>query len=102
MLKIIEDLVNKNVEKYTQIELSKVVNRPNEGEIVKIGSIKIKDDFKEPGTFKMLERRYYYNEHKYFKNQIVLNAENYLVDGYITYLLAKEKGFDYITIIREG
>ena len=32
---------------------------------------------------------------------IVLNNNNYLLDGYTTYLLAKEMKFDYITVLRE-
>lgn len=40
-------------------------------------------------------------KYQYFKSPIVLTKNNVLVDGYTTYLLAKEKKFDYITILRK-
>lgn len=45
-------------------------------------------------------RKQYYEKHKYFRATIVLDNDNNLVDGYTTYLLAKEMNFDYITIVR--
>lgn len=82
-------------------EFSRIVNRPNEGEIVKIDNIKILKVFKRPNKEKINKRREYYLDHKYFRSMIVLNNNNYLLDGYTTYLLAKEMKFDYITVLRE-
>ncbi len=83
-------------------EFSRIVNRPNEGEIVKIDNIKILKVFKRPNKEKkLIKRREYYLDHKYFRSMIVLNNNNYLLDGYTTYLLAKEMKFDYITVLRE-
>lgn len=82
-------------------ELSKILNRPKEGEIVKIENIKIQKKFSKPKQCKMKNRREYYQKHKYFKRVITLDKNNYLIDGYTTYLLAKEMKFDYITIIRK-
>lgn len=81
-------------------ELSRILNRPREGEIVKISNIKIQRKYKRPKIRKIKNRREYYKKHKYFKRAIVLDEKNYLIDGYTTYLLAKEMGFDYITIVR--
>ena len=81
--------------------ISRIINRPNEGEIVKIDNIKILKVFKTPKQEKINSRRKYYKKYKYFRSMIVLNKNNYLLDGYTTYLLAKEAGFDYITVLRE-
>lgn len=107
MLKIFQNIkkkTEKEIQKYAQKdinELSRILNRPREGEIVKISNIKIQKYFKMPNRDKMKRRQEYYEKHSYFRSTIVLNNKNYLVDGYTTYLLAKEMKFDYITILRE-
>lgn len=107
MLKIFKKIKNKIEEKMLEntlkdtTEFSRIANRPNEGEIVKIDNIKILKMFKIPNKEKINKRREYYLEHKYFRSMIVLNNNNYLLDGYTTYLLAKEIKFDYITVLRE-
>lgn len=92
----------KNNKKLHKLENSNVVlvNRPLEGEIVNIKNIRIKENFKNPYNRKMKEREQYYKNHNYFKSIIVLDNNNYLIDGYTTYLLAKKYKFNYITIIR--
>ena len=106
MLKIfkkINKIIDKKLEKYTLkniAELSRVVSRPLEGEIIKIDNIKIRKDFSRPNPKKLTIRKIYYERHNYFRSQIVVTRNNYLVDGYTTYLIAKEKGFDYITVVR--
>jgi len=109
MLKIFKKIerikkeTDKEIQKYTLKnidELSKIINRPKEGEIVKIVNIKIYEHLKKPNDWRLKSRREYYEKHKYFRSTIVLDNDNYLVDGYTTYLLAKENGFDYITIVR--
>lgn len=82
-------------------ELSRILNRPREGEIVKLENIKIQRHFKQPSYSKIKHRKEYYKRHKYFRSTIVLDNNNYLVDGYITYLLAKQMKFDYIMILRK-
>lgn len=91
---------NKKENKEENDSLFKILNRPNEGEIVKISNIKIPGSFKQPNTSRLKERRKYYKKYKYFRSTVVLNNNNYLIDGYTTYLLAKEMNFDYITIVR--
>ncbi len=107
MLKILEKMKKKtetSIQKYTQKdidELSKILNRPREGEIVKISNIKIPKKFKKPNYNKIARRKEYFKKYGYFRSTVILNDKNYLVDGYTTYLLAKEMKFDYITILRE-
>lgn len=107
MLNIFKKLNKKLEEKtveYTQKdinELSKIFNRPLEGEIVKIGNIKIPYRFTEPNKNKLLKREDYYKKYGYFRSTIVLNKDNLLVDGYTTYILALNHGYEHITILRE-
>lgn len=107
MLKIFKNIKKKTERKIYQYaqenidELSKILNRPKEGEIVKISNIKIQEQFTNPKTKKMKKRLQYFEKYGYFRSVIILNNKNYLVDGYTTYLLAIEKGFNYITILRE-
>lgn len=104
MFKRIKSKLEKLIWKYAQKnidELSRIINRPKEGEIVKINSIKIRKDFNKPNPKKLERKREYYEKYQYFKSPIVLTKNNFLVDGYTTYLLAKEKKFDYITILRK-
>ena len=99
--KLIDRLI-KNNKKLCKLEDSNVVlvNRPKEGEIVNIENIRIKENFINPSNRKMKEREQYYKNHSYFKSVIVLDNNNYLIDGYTTYLLAKKYKFNYITIVR--
>lgn len=93
----IKEEADKNIK-----ELSRIINRPLEGEIVNIENIKIPKRFQKPNKKKLNRRRDYYKKHSYFRSVILLNDKNYLLDGYTTYLLAKEMKFKYITIIREA
>ena len=83
-----------------QIEIIDITNRPLEGEIVRLENIKIKKHFSQPKERKMKERRNYFNKYGYFKSPIILDKNNTLLDGYTTYLLAKEIGYKSITILR--
>lgn len=104
MFKRIKEKAEKGIVKYAQKnidELSRILNRPKEGEIVKLENIKIQKHFKQPKYSKLEYRKEYYERHKYFRSTIVLDNNNYLIDGYTTYLLAKQMEFDYITILRK-
>lgn len=103
MLKIskkIKEKINNIAYKYSK-DLSVITNRPLEGEIVKISSIKIPKNFKIPKTEKLNDRNEYYKEHRYFRRVIILDDKNTLLDGYTTYILAKRKGFKSITVLRD-
>lgn len=93
---MIKEYANKNM-----FELNRITNRPLEGEIVKLENIKISKRYVKPNSTKLISRDVYYYTHNYFRSQIVLTKDNFLIDGYTTYLLAKEKGFEFITIVRD-
>lgn len=108
MLKIFKNIKYKIKDKIFEFAIEqdrndflRIINRPNEGEIVKIDNIKILKFFAKPNQEKLISRRKYYLKHRYFRSMIILNKNNYLLDGYTTYLLAKEMKFDYITVLRE-
>ena len=100
MLRQIMNKLKRKKEQKAQIEIIDITNRPLEGEIVRLENIKIKKDFSEPKERKMKERRNYFNKYGYFKSPIILDRNNTLLDGYTTYLLAKEIGYKSITILR--
>lgn len=64
--------------------------------------IHISDDFagRTPADRKLDKVRRYYAEHGEFPACIVLNDENTLIDGYCTYLIAKELGITHAPIKR--
>lgn len=99
MLRQIMNKFKRNKEQKVQAEIADI--RPLEGEIVRLENIKIKKDFSEPKERKMKERRNYFNKYGYFKSPIILDKNNTLLDGYTTYLLAKEIGYESITILRD-
>lgn len=104
IFKLLKKKIEEKTVKYAQEnidEMAKIINRPREGEIVKLENIKIPYYFVAPNKKKMLERKEYYKKYRYFKSTIILNKNNLLVDGYTTYLLALNMRYEYITILRE-
>lgn len=104
LFKNLKKKIEQKTEEYAQNnidELSKILNRPKEGEIVKLKNIKIPYYFVKPNKQKINKRERYYKKHGYFRSVIILNKNNSLKDGYTTYLLALKWGYDYITILRE-
>lgn len=77
MLKIFKNIKEKTerkICKYAQKdinELSRIINRPLEGDIVNIDSIKISDKFKMPRKEKLNKRKEYYQRHRYFRSTII-------------------------------
>ena len=100
MLRQIINKFKRKKEQKVQIEIIDITNRPLEGEIVRLEKKKKKKDFSEPKERKIKERRMYFNKYGYFKSPIILDRNNTLLDGYTTYLLAKEIGYKSITILR--
>ena len=98
MLKTIKNALKNKLIKSMQVEIVDI--RPLEGEIIPIECIKIKKYFKKPKESKMKIKEEYFNKHRYFRSTIILDKNNVLLDGYTTYLLAKEKGYKNITILR--
>lgn len=47
-------------------------------------------------------KRNYYLKYGYFRDDIVINDKNEIIDGYSTYVLAKNFGIKKIVVKREG
>lgn len=69
---------------------------------MKLSKIKIKESFKktQPKGWKMKERWEYYRSNNTFYSPIVINEKGYLVDGYISYLIAKTDGLKEVEVFR--
>lgn len=70
--------------------------------IMKLNKIKIKDSFKktEPAGWKMRERWIYYRQMGKLYSPILVNRKGYLIDGYTSYLIAKEDGLKEVEVVR--
>lgn len=71
---------------------------------IRLSKIKISDGFKahKPSKEKMFEKIEYFMLNGKFKEKIILDKNNVLVDGYTTYLLAKQSGKKFIRAYRGG
>lgn len=67
---------------------------------MKISNIHIFPCFQEtpPDPEKLKEKEDYYNKTGMFQSQIVLDANDYLIDGFCSYLLAVEHGIEYVPV----
>lgn len=70
---------------------------------ININDIRISEMFSrtKPREEKMKFYRDTYEKYKAFRKLPVLDKNNYLVDGYIPYLLMKECGFDGVFVIKD-
>lgn len=70
--------------------------------IENINNIKIAEEFKKnkPKSEKMIYKWNFYQFYGKFEQPIVLDKNNYLIDGYTTYLIAKQLGKKYIKVKR--
>lgn len=68
----------------------------------KLSNIKILKEFEEhpPRLEKMVAKWIYYWDNDDFSQPIVLNKNNYLVDGYTTYIIAKILKKKYMPVVR--
>lgn len=68
----------------------------------KLSNIKIQNKFKAcpPRWTKMLDKQVFYIENGKFEQPIVVDKDNVLIDGYTTYLLAKQMGRKYMLVKR--
>lgn len=68
----------------------------------KLENIKIPYKFRKtsPTKLKMEIKKEYYNKHKKFQSQVIVNKNNKLIDGYTTYLIAKQEQLKYIKVVR--
>ena len=69
------------------------LHNPGEPYKVKLSDIVIPAEFKEspPRFKKMIHKREYFRRNDRFESKIVLNRDFLLIDGYTSYLLAKEE-----------
>lgn len=68
----------------------------------KLSNIKIQDEFKKhpPKAEKMAWKWIFYTKYGMFSQPIVLDKDNYLVDGYTTYIMAKALHKRYMSVKR--
>lgn len=76
----------------------KYINR----DFLKLEKIIIKPEFlkAEPNRYKMNEKRKYFFQYGELKDTVIVNQDNYLVDGYTSYLIAKEQGITAMPVMR--
>lgn len=55
-----------------------------------LSDIKISPDFVQPSDRKMEKKRQYFKKHRNFQSDIVVDEEGYLLNGFTSYLLARE------------
>ena len=58
--------------------------------LIRIDKIKIKKYTHKPSEIKISDAIVYYLENNKFKEEIILDKDNYLIDGYATYIIKKE------------
>ena len=74
------------------------LHNPCEPYKVKVSDIIIPVEFKEspPRFKKMMHKREYFRRNDCFESKIVLNKDFLLIDGYTSYIIAKENGMKYV------
>lgn len=87
-------LINKYKEFLERIE------RINDYQIIKVDDIYIPEYFVKPRKEKLKERKTYFELNKNFENPIVLDENNMLIDGYTSYLIAKENKLSHVYVRR--
>lgn len=79
-----------------------VLGLHNPGELykVKVSDIIIPEEFKatKPRFKKMIQKREFYRKNDRFESKIVLNKDFLLIDGYTSYIIAKENGMKYVEV----
>lgn len=72
-------------------------------EVIDIDKIKVKWTWKQsyPREEKLTRKKQFYNDNGYCEDRIILNKNNKLLDGYTSYVIAKELGFKEVKIIRD-
>ncbi|EOS35385.1 hypothetical protein C804_00987 [Lachnospiraceae bacterium A4] len=68
--------------------------------VMKLSDIRIKGSFKNsiPNDYKLAQCREYWDQHGFYLHDIVVNNKDYLVNGYIQYLLLKENGIQDVVV----
>ena len=81
-----------------KIIVSLGLHNPGEPYKVKVSDIIIPEEFKakKPRFKKMIQKRKFYRKNNRFESKIVLNKDFLLIDGYTSYIIAKENGMKYV------
>jgi len=88
-------------EKIYRILLNKILEKYNQ-EFIDLDRIWITGAFERSkvGKKKMQEKRRFYKKYGFFKEQIIINQYNELIDGYTSYLLAKKEKYKEVVVSR--
>lgn len=72
-----------------------------ECKVIELKDIIIPEDFQKtpPSVFKIQNRYNYYIRHNRFKSEIIIDENNVLLDGCITYELCKLMGKAYVNVV---
>ena len=83
-----------------KIIVSLGLHNPSEPYKVKVSDIIIPEEFKatKPRFEKMIQKRKFYRKNNRFESKIVLNKDFLLIDGYTSYIIAKENGMKYVEV----
>ena len=83
-----------------KIIVSLGLHNPSEPYKVKVSDIIIPEEFKatKPRFEKMIQKRKFYRKNNRFESKIVLNKDFLLIDGYTSYVIAKENGMKYVEV----
>ena len=74
------------------------LHSPGEPYKVKVSDISIPEEFKatKPRFEKMIQKRKFYRKNNRFESKIVLNKDFLLIDGYTSYIIAKENDMKHV------
>lgn len=74
------------------------LHNPGEPYKVKVSDIIIPEEFKatKPRFKKMIQKREFYKKNDRFESKIVLNKDFLLIDGYTSYIIAKENDMKHV------
>lgn len=67
---------------------------------IDIDKIIIPEYYKKPREEKLRNKKLFYLRNGYFENNIIIDENNTLVDGFTTYYIAKLYEFKYIGVTR--
>ena len=85
---------------YKRIIVKFGLNNPEKAYKVNVSDIIISPNFarSHPRQEKMIRKRNYFYENNQFESKIKLNKDFLLLDGYTSYLIAKEVGKKYVDV----
>lgn len=97
---LIYDLQDELIESQNET-IIKLLNEIKSTEIIQLDTIKVPECFTKPRQNKLRIRTEYYKLYHQFEVPIIIDENNNLVDGYTTYLIAKQNKFSHIQIQRK-